>query len=77
MTVAELIEELLTFDQESIVMVSGYEYGVQEDFGVGSNKIQLDYYGEKDFGGNHRVMDYDDDFDDRELTIISAVVISR
>ena len=69
MNVKQLIEKLNTYDPETMVIVSGYEGGVDEAHQAGKVKIKLDAYTEW-YYGKHEVTDRDDDPFDCEAIYI-------
>ncbi len=73
MKVSELIEKLKDVDPNLAVMVSGYEYGVQEDFTAEQKSISLNYWGEGGCGGEHGIKDGDNS----GYETIEAFVIER
>jgi len=60
MKVKELIEKLQSFDPELMVIVSGYEGGVDEVKYAANVKIKLDVHTEW-YYGKHEVADRNDD----------------
>jgi hypothetical protein len=69
MNVKQLIEKLSTYDPEMMVIISGYEGGVNEASSVGQVKIKLDYHSEW-YYGKHEVTDRDGDPFDYEAVYI-------
>jgi hypothetical protein len=69
MNVKQLIEKLSTYDPKTMVIVSGYEGGVDEAHHAGEVKIKLDVYTEW-YYGKHEVADRDDDPFDCEAIYI-------
>ena len=69
MNVKQLIERLSAYDPETMVIVSGYEGGVNEAKYVGDVKIKLNVYTEW-YYGKHEVTDRDDDPFDCEAIYI-------
>ena len=69
MNVKQLIEKLSAYDPETMVIVSGYEGGVNEAEYAGDVKIKLDVYTEW-YYGKHEVTDRDDDPFDCEAIYI-------
>jgi hypothetical protein len=69
MNVKQLIEKLSTYDPETMVIIGGYEGGVDEAHQAGEVKIKLDVYTEW-YYGKHEVTDRDDDPFDCEAIYI-------
>jgi hypothetical protein len=74
MNVEQLISKLSQFPQNLTVMVSGYEYGVKEEFEVDVKTVEINYH-EGRYGGKHEVVDYGEPSGDYETK--QAVIISR
>lgn len=58
MTVGELIEKLQQFDPNMLVMVDGYEGGVDELRQVGEREVILNYHKDVWYYGRHEVHGY-------------------
>ena len=69
MNVKQLIEKLSAYDPEMMVIVSGYEGGVNEVEYAADVKIKLNVYTEW-YYGKHEVTDRDDDQFDCEAIYI-------
>ena len=69
MNVKQLIEKLQGYDPELMVIVSGYEGGVNQAEHAGQVKIKLNTYTEW-YYGKHEVTDRDDDLFDCEAIYI-------
>jgi len=69
MNVKQLIEKLSTYDPKTMVIIGGYEGGVDEAHQAGKVKIKLDVYTEW-YYGKHEVTDRDDDPFDCEAIYI-------
>jgi len=69
MNVKQLIEKLSTYDPETMVIIGGYEGGVDEAHQAGEVKIKLNAYTEW-YYGKHEVTDRDDDPFDCEAIYI-------
>ena len=59
MTVGQLIEALQDYEPSLMVIVSGYEGGVDEAKYAGQVRVKLNAHNEW-YYGNHEVADYDD-----------------
>ena len=57
MKVKDLIQELQKLDPELLVVVAGYEGGVDELKNLTQYKIELDAYKDWAFFGNHAALD--------------------
>ena len=57
MKVKDLIQELQKLDPELLVVVAGYEGGVDEVKNITQYKIELDAYKDWAFFGNHADLD--------------------
>jgi hypothetical protein len=69
MKVKQLIEKLQSYDPELMVIISGYEGGVDEAHQAGEVKIKLDVHPES-YYGDHEVADHDEDpFDCKAIYI--------
>lgn len=55
MNVKELIQKLEQYDQEAMVVVRGYESGVDEAEYVSEEKIKLNYFNEWYYGKHETV----------------------
>lgn len=74
MVVSELIEKLKEFDPKSVVLVSGYEFGLEDDFTVTENIVKIGYNAEEMYGGCHEKTDKEIGHADN---IVNAVCIER
>ena len=87
MKVKELIAKLQEFNQESEIMVNGYEGGVNSPSCIEEIQIMRDYWANDIYSGNHREILTDDNnySNDEEFIksftdgggIISKVIIIR
>jgi hypothetical protein len=77
MKVKELIQELQKLDPELLVVVAGYEGGVDEVKNLTQYKIELDAYKDWAFYGDHRAFI---DIEDRFIlssTIVNGVKLEK
>lgn len=75
MTIAELIERLKKFDQTSLVIIDGYEGGLEDVERIVEEKIYLNYNLHINVFGPHMVCDGMEDEDAYEIA--HALILSR
>lgn len=74
MTIKELIEQLQKHDQDRVVMVDGYEGGLDSDIGISTGDVVLnvnaqDYYGPHELAPYHTT--------NHPLPTVQALILSR
>jgi hypothetical protein len=77
MKVKELIQELQKLDPELLVVVAGYEGGVDELKNITQYKIELDAHKDWAFFGDHRALDDIEDRYSLSSTIVDGVKLEK
>lgn len=79
MTVGELIAKLQAYDQDMMVVVDGYEGGVEEVRFVQTTDIALNYNGGVWYCGKHEQVtdDYLTDEEKEKYPVVTAVYLPR
>ncbi len=77
MKVKDLIQELQKLDPELLVVVAGYEGGVDELKNITQYKIELDTYKDWAFFGDHRALDDIEDRFSLSSTIVDGVKLEK
>jgi hypothetical protein len=77
MKVKDLIQELQKLDPELLVVVAGYEGGVDEVKNLTQYKIELNAYKDWAFFGDHRALDDIEDRFSLSSTIVDGVKLEK
>ena len=77
MKVKDLIQELQKLDPETLVVVAGYEGGVDEVKNLTQYKIELNAYKDWAFFGDHRALDDIEDRYSLSSTVVDGVKLER
>ena len=77
MNVKDLIQELQKLDPETLVVVAGYEGGVDEVKSLTQYKIELDAHKGWAFFGNHCALEDIEDRYSPSSTIVNGVKLER
>lgn len=77
MKVKDLIQELQKLDPELLVVVAGYEGGVDEVKNITQYKIELDSYKDWAFFGNHAALEDIEDRYSLSSTIVDGVKLEK
>jgi hypothetical protein len=77
MKVKDLIQELQKLDPELLVVVAGYEGGVDEVKNITQYKIELDSYKDWAFFGNHAALEDIEDRYSLSSTVVDGVKLER
>jgi len=77
MKVKDLIQELQKLDPETLVVVAGYEGGVDEVKNITQYKIELDAYKDWAFFGDHCALEDIEDRYSPSSTIVNGVKLER
>jgi hypothetical protein len=77
MKVKDLIQELQKLDPETLVVVAGYEGGVDEVKNLTQYKIELNAYKDWAFFGDHRALDDIEDRYSLSSTIVDGVKLEK
>jgi hypothetical protein len=77
MKVKDLIQELQKLDPELLVVVAGYEGGVDELKNITQYKIELDAHKDWAFFGDHRALDDIEDRYSLSSTIVDGVKLEK
>jgi hypothetical protein len=77
MKVKDLIQELQKLDPETLVVVAGYEGGVDEVKNLTQYKIELDAHKGWWFFGDHRALDDIEDRFSLSSTIVDGVKLEK
>jgi len=77
MKVKDLIQELQKLDPELLVVVAGYEGGVDELKNITQYKIELDTYKDWAFFGDHAALEDIEDRYSLSSTVVDGVKLER